>query len=264
MFSKDIKAKDKLINDLKNIFKTTGVFTDTKVESIKNMLKTDIYFKYSKDFSSLDYKNIVLEHTNNIMKKSNNKLYKKFIYTASFEDFIDSIDNPDVVNKTKDTWSIGKKVKLSNRYSSLSAVLVECSDDIGNSHTQNGEHNCDDYVETCLTCYDNLGKKYIKLLCSHKFHYDCIYNSYKFAKKPVCRQCPYCRGNGGWLPLPSGTEPKKNIHREFRRTRHKPVIFHSFRCKGILKSGMKKGLQCSHKAKYNGFCGKHQKQIITI
>ena len=46
----------------------------------------------------------------------------------------------------------------------------------------------------------------IILKCGHKFHYDCIFMCYLKCKKILC---PYCRQEGGLLPLPEGCKAHK-------------------------------------------------------
>ena len=75
--------------------------------------------------------------------------------------------------------------------------------------------------ETCGICLEELADvdNVIKLKCSHIYCYDCILDSYsthhKSHQKKKQRECPYCRKNGGYLPLPENTAPLKNIHEEY-------------------------------------------------
>ena len=70
-------------------------------------------------------------------------------------------------------------------------------------------------LEMCGICLDDLlpENNIITLKCNHKYCYECIYQSY--LKNKIKLQCPYCRKNGGYLPLPPSTIPKKNIHKEY-------------------------------------------------
>ncbi len=79
----------------------------------------------------------------------------------------------------------------------------------------------------------NKNKQIVTLKCSHKFHFECIQMSYKFANN---KQCPYCRKDGGPLEI-------KNL------------------CQAILKHGKNKGNYCNCKIKNNNsiYCGKHLK-----
>ena len=52
--------------------------------------------------------------------------------------------------------------------------------------------------EKCLTCYETFretpDETVVPLLCSHAFHYDCIYMTYKAKQtNSKMRQCPLCR-----------------------------------------------------------------------
>jgi len=59
--------------------------------------------------------------------------------------------------------------------------------------------------DECAICGDNLdnGEQVHILKCNHKFHLDCIYKQYIFSQSKKKRECPYCRKDGGFLPLKS-------------------------------------------------------------
>ena len=98
--------------------------------------------------------------------------------------------------------------------------------------------------------------------CKHIFHYDCILNAYKHSIiKPATinkfRKCPYCRTNGGYLPLKENTYPFKGIHLEYYEI-EQHLIRNDFaklkditdkyinkkKCNAIIKTGINKGYQC--------------------
>tara|TARA_B100001248_G_C27323974_1_gene428153 strand:- start:151 stop:438 length:288 start_codon:yes stop_codon:yes gene_type:complete len=89
----------------------------------------------------------------------------------------------------------------------------------------------------CYICHDENNEFSIRLKCNHIYHEQCIKESIKLTGP----ECPYCRDYVNLRTL------KKLI---------KPVI-----CKAIIKSGPKKGQQCSFKAAVNneGYCKKHRK-----
>lgn len=118
--------------------------------------------------------------------------------------------------------------------------------------------------EKCLVCHDNLDNKQnnvIKLNCGHKYHYKCIFMTYKHHKVP--RQCPYCRGYGGYLELKDGMIPIRGIHREFNDYLNgnlSSVKLIEGKCKQIVKTGKNKGFQCKNKHKPGqDYCGIHLK-----
>lgn len=103
-------------------------------------------------------------------------------------------------------------------------------------------------METKLECYicgdeiketDNIENKLTILKCGHKFHYKCIWLSYKYTKN---KKCPYCRQDGGIL--------NSNIKY----------------CNAIIASGKNKGNICNCKIKDNNniYCGKHKNININI
>jgi len=114
----------------------------------------------------------------------------------------------------------------------------------------------------CAICYENLDETKITLKCKHIFHYDCILNAYKHSIiKPATinkfRKCPYCRTNGGYLPLKENTYPFKGIHLEYYEI-EQHLIRNDFaklkeitdkyinkkKCNAIIKTGINKGYQC--------------------
>lgn len=129
----------------------------------------------------------------------------------------------------------------------------------------------------CAICYEKLDDSAIKLKCGHTFHYNCIFNSYKMAtiknknNIKLFRKCPYCRNNGGFLPLSKNIYPYKNIHIEYYEVEQllfrndfeklKEVVdkyIDKTKCNAILKSGSDKGYQCKkNKKNGNDYCHLH-------
>ena len=108
----------------------------------------------------------------------------------------------------------------------------------------------------CPVCYDMIEGEGIRLKCGHTFHYDCILLSYQM-KTDKRRECPYCREDGGYLPLKEGETPLKYIHKEWIIENKNYGYFG--RCIAITKSGKNKGKRCLCKA--NGsdkYCGRHR------
>jgi len=92
-------------------------------------------------------------------------------------------------------------------------------------------------------------------------------NSVNINKYKSIRNCPYCREDGGYLPLKLGILPIKYIHKEYNelkeynKTGDKNLIKKYLiegRCSAILKTGIKKGFQCSkNNDNDNDYCKKH-------
>lgn len=110
--------------------------------------------------------------------------------------------------------------------------------------------------DICNTCYELLNNDIIVLKCGHKYHYDCILNSYKYSLDVLKRLCPYCRSYGGYLPLKEGTTAEKHIHYGYKKKKITNNIFFE-ECGAIIKSGKNKGNKCTAMGKYNGWCGRH-------
>jgi len=125
------------------------------------------------------------------------------------------------------------------------------------SDLENYNSNPDNYCNICFEKHDNSS---VKLKCGHKYHYNCIKESYQLNKSSIIRRCPYCRGDGGYLPLKHDNKPIENIHLEYYQC-YSPMIkgksYFKPKCKGIIKSGPNKGKQCTYSCYSNGFCGIH-------
>ena len=115
----------------------------------------------------------------------------------------------------------------------------------------------------CSVCYDEMGsdnRPIVELACGHKFHSECILKVFKNLKGK--RQCPYCRSDGGYLPLPPGMAPIKFIHAEYYQSNYQ-IQFIPGRCQYILKRGKNAGQQCSFQMKCEGgLCTKHHKYFL--
>ena len=134
----------------------------------------------------------------------------------------------------------------------------------------NQEETFDD-SKLCLICYEDYNEesdindktKCVKLKCGHKFNYECIYITYKSQKKN--RVCPYCRTDGGFLPLIPGQMPQQYIHKEYMKIKEKQPINIELipnKCKYILKTGKNSGNQCKNNIKTTtGYCNMHFKII---
>ena len=145
-----------------------------------------------------------------------------------------------------------------------------------------GDNN-ESYDNICLVCMDELDDNYIKLDCNHKFHYDCIFQSYNMITNKR-RECPYCRMDGGYLPLKEGEKPIRFIHKEYsmkkknknvskkninqkkiklsKKEEENNITLDICKCNAVIKNGKNKGKQCSNKPIYdnNTMCGIHRKK----
>jgi len=123
----------------------------------------------------------------------------------------------------------------------------------------------------------------IKLECGHKFHYKCILMSFKsilkISNSKKVRLCPFCRSNGGYLPLGLQTFPIKNIHKEYQLIQvyiyanrldkvyaiaKENNFMSEDKCQAVLTSGINKGMQCKKNKKKDigsEYCCIHLKKI---
>jgi len=126
----------------------------------------------------------------------------------------------------------------------------------------------------CPICHTELNddEKIETLKCGHKFHYECIFITYKFNsskyKGNKLRKCPYCRDNGGYLSLQNNLVPIKDIHEEYNifikylqedNIDEYMKFLNKDKCLAILKTGKNKNEQCSSKTLNNNFCKRHKK-----
>jgi len=137
------------------------------------------------------------------------------------------------------------------------------------SDINNLENNEKDLEKICLMCHDilddsnNDSNEPVKLNCGHKYHYKCILITYKSIGGK--KECPYCRGKGGFLELKKGMIPQIGIHKEFQdyidgKFNLDNIEYIEGKCKHILKTGKNVGIQCSCKPKKDeNYCGRHLK-----
>ena len=154
----------------------------------------------------------------------------------------------------------------------------------------------------CAICYDEMNLRddniyhddfdkksindstIIKLTCGHQFHYKCIMMTFNCALKKYnnskARRCPFCRTNGGHLPLKAKTFPVKHIHKEFDLIKYhvyyddydeiykiskENEFINEDKCQAILTTGLNKGMQCKkNKKKGENYCCIHLKKNINI
>jgi len=140
-------------------------------------------------------------------------------------------------------------------------------------HSDLNKDNSFDDSKLCLICYENYnedenikdGNRCVELSCGHKFHYNCIFMTYKSLKGE--KKCPYCRNNGGYLPLIPGQVPTKYIHKEYndmKNGKEFKIDLIPGKCKYILKTGKNVGSQCKFNIKTEqGYCNMHIKKIIN-
>ena len=148
-----------------------------------------------------------------------------------------------------------EQIVYTSSTSQIEKLNVELTKDLNLNNEE-----CEE-CEECAICGDNLdnGEQVHILKCNHKFHLDCIYKQYIFSQSHKKRECPYCRKDGGFLPLKnvdSGESiPLRHINKEFviykkKSSTCKMGIVHNDTCKGIRKDGT----QCLNKS-YPGHCG---------
>ena len=120
-------------------------------------------------------------------------------------------------------------------------------------------------LEECGVCGDILNSSTVTTKCNHKFHYDCILMTFSTSKE--VRECPYCRGDAGYLALPENATPLLNIHKEYKSKSKSSYVYKPISasaqhiCTAVFKSGKFKGQQCTHYKKPDSeFCGIHSKK----
>ena len=114
--------------------------------------------------------------------------------------------------------------------------------------------NLDDTL-LCGICNEKIDISYKhKLKCNHEFHYECLYNSFKY---DWIKCCPYCRSENNVLPLVNGIKKiNKNIHDLTLSKEYKNIP-----CDSILKTGKNKGNPCNKNCELGYFkCKRHKNQ----
>lgn len=125
----------------------------------------------------------------------------------------------------------------------------------------------------CGICHEVLKDDIQTLECGHKYHYDCILESYinDCKKNKYEKKCPYCRKKGGYLELKPNSIPLKDIHKEYYsfmvhiKNNNKDEIINYLdqsKCLSILKTGKNKGLQCSNKVYAKNHCKTHYNMFL--
>lgn len=139
----------------------------------------------------------------------------------------------------------------------------------------------------CDICGAELNNS-VTLKCKHKFCYECVLEWYIECQtrhktgsqaQYICRSCPYCKSDGGYLPRISKTGPYiKGIHMPSHKSRIKKtgkkikmtktitaseagIELVPGYCQGIAKST---GKQCKMHGKYNGYCRWHKNQAPSV
>lgn len=113
-----------------------------------------------------------------------------------------------------------------------------------------------DENDICYICYDINNNESVLLYCDHKFHHDCIIQNYNYTKQ---KECPYCRYKYKFLPLPEGKTPICGLHKEYKSNLSYSPYYNIKYCKGFFKNGK----PCHYRAYPNGYCKRHEKQLLS-
>ena len=98
----------------------------------------------------------------------------------------------------------------------------------------------------CLICYREATNDNIKLKCNHYFHENVLW-TLKIKKSSFKFECPYCKT----ITIIYNKKPKILSSLNKNEASNKKI------CLGIVKSGARKGLQCTHIARNGDYCKKH-------
>ena len=136
----------------------------------------------------------------------------------------------------------------------------------------------------CPICYEKIDSNdVVKLKCGHEFHNECIILAYKsniksrgyYTNKFQIRVCPYCRADGGYLKCNMNEIPQEFIHDNYFDFKislknddkdYYMKYLNPNKCLSILKTGIKKGTQCSAKpyCSESDYCKRHYKLKNTL
>jgi hypothetical protein len=112
----------------------------------------------------------------------------------------------------------------------------------------------------CLICGDDFGDKCTHTLtCNHKFHYECLYLSFKQSGQyhPTCPfRCNIPNNSANKLPLVNGLKKINNKWHDLSKIDE----FENIPCKHILKRGKRIGEKCGNNCQLgSSYCGRHIK-----
>ena len=122
--------------------------------------------------------------------------------------------------------------------------------------------------EDCPICGLGYNEKHCHtLVCSHKFHYECLLKTFT-CNKHEKKRCPYCKTKCEKLPMVNGIKPVIGIHYNTIDELNNLEIKDN-NCKHLMLRGKRKGEECGKNCKlgYN-VCSIHFKfdiyNIINI
>jgi hypothetical protein len=122
----------------------------------------------------------------------------------------------------------------------------------------------------CPVCYEKIQseEELTILKCGHKYHYHCIFNSFKMnhsGYENKRRQCPYCRVESDYLELKPGLIPRRQIHEEYNDLKGKNIKLEQLeafllpdKCQAIIMAGINKFNQCTRKQLDKKYCKLHK------
>tara|TARA_B100001094_G_C18192546_1_gene808290 strand:- start:5389 stop:5772 length:384 start_codon:yes stop_codon:yes gene_type:complete len=94
-------------------------------------------------------------------------------------------------------------------------------------------------TEVCSICGDDINESYPHTLeCNHKFHYKCLFLSFKSLNN---LDCPYCRSKNNKLPLVNGLRTINSTIHDISNI----DTFENHKCQMVLTRGKNKGKTCS-------------------
>ena len=128
--------------------------------------------------------------------------------------------------------------------------------------------------EECGICGLEIKDKYShKLICNHKFHYECLMKSFQNTPKlkKECNHCPYCRAKTCYLPLINGLRKViPGVHcntfgSSVAAAKESLINNYSVHCQHILIRGKNKGKTCGKNC-FIGYkyCKAHKTDINLI
>jgi len=116
--------------------------------------------------------------------------------------------------------------------------------------------------DPCGICYSNLDKKIVKLNCSHRYHYDCLFKIKKYNKIecPYCRYCQYVSTlKKKCVAIVNNVKCNKVTYLE-NNLCLKHINYQEKKCEAIFRSGKNKGKPCCKSVfdQDSKYCKRHQ------
>ena len=174
------------------------------------------------------------------------------------------------MNKKNESENLGNilSTKLLNDINKKITPNMETCKIIDNANIPPLSKNSSVECYICSVIFNTGSPELVQLKCSHAFCHECIMDWYiqceknKKSGKNSMHECPYCRQDGGFLPLAPNETPIKNIHAEYKNSvNNKYNNYNKYYHQVCGAPFVTKSGTCDNSGKsiYGYYCGHHKK-----